>query len=170
MWLFPEYIEVAEPNTKFSGKKYDLAEEGMSVTVEPHILDVIKSNSQEPYKKIDTGSNIEIEAVLQGANIIPEADQQITGRIKRDVHYKVKKPRSEQHWFLSNVFMLKNYDKSFTNDGVEYIPLKVTSSSASVLQILRLVKIEGEDPAMSPENYDLETESGEVIYGYEPIT
>ena len=43
--------------------------EGVSVKIDPHILDVITSQSEEPDSKIDIGAKIEIKGVLVDADL-----------------------------------------------------------------------------------------------------
>jgi len=167
-WLHAKQIEIAGVGNLFVGTTYNLAKEGLNFKVDPHILDVIHSGSEETYQKIDVGATVEIKAVIEGVVLRPADRLGVMDLIDRqDVRFSVKMSSSaDKHFFLSNCTVEKNWDLQFKGGEIGYVPLTVKSTDTSVLQILVEETLYGEDDGLTPDYFELLTEADEVLTGY----
>jgi len=137
-------VEAAAANT--------VQKEGVSVKIDPHILDVITSQSEEPDSKIDIGAKIEIKAVLVGADLALlkktlNDETAVTDAIVESTrcyvlptyHCQFKVRQSDgatvETWTASWMFMQGNLDAAFKGGELWYLPITLISSADSQLQI-----------------------------------
>lgn len=167
-WLNAKQIEIADTDDLFVGTTYNLTKEGINFKVEPHILDVIHSGSEEAYQKIDVGANVEIKAVIEGVVLRPADRLGVMDIIDRqDVRFSVQMSDGiDKHFFLSNCQVEKNWDLQFKGNEIGYVPMTIKSNDTSVLQILVEETLYGEDSGLVPDYFELLTEDGEVLTGY----
>ncbi|MFA5125349.1 MAG: hypothetical protein WC473_06055 [Patescibacteria group bacterium] len=126
--------------------------EGVSVKIDPHILDVITSESEEPKEKIDIGAKIEIKAVLVGGTLdqlksLLNNEAAETAAIVESTRcyplptwhcqFKVRKTdgATVETWTISWLFMVGSLDAAFKGGEIWYLPISLVSSSQSQLQI-----------------------------------
>lgn len=129
-----------------------LEKEGCSVKVDPHILDVINSKSNEPESKIDIGAKIEIKGVLIGGSLTQlkamlNDEAAVTDAIVESTrcyvlptyHCQFKVRQSDgatiETWTASFLFAQGNLDAAFKGGELWYLPVTFISSADSQLQI-----------------------------------
>ncbi|MFA5125350.1 MAG: hypothetical protein WC473_06060 [Patescibacteria group bacterium] len=167
-WLHARKIEIANTGVFFQGTEYNLAKEGLNLKVEPHILEIIESQSNEPYQKIDVGATIEIKAVIEGVILRPADRNSVLDIIdNQDVSFCVLlSDNTEKYFFLSNCQVQKNWDLAFKGGEIGYVPITIKSTDASILQILIEETLWGEDDGLVPDHFELLTENNEILTGY----
>jgi len=126
--------------------------EGVSVKIDPHILDVISSQSEEPISKIDIGAKIEVKAVLVAGTLTQlkamlNDEAAVTDAVVEStrcyvlptyhVQFKVRQSdgATVETWTASWMFMQGNLDAAFKGGELWYLPITLVSSADSQLQI-----------------------------------
>lgn len=130
----------------------DVNEEGISVTVEPHVLDDMISKSPEPNAKYDIGDHFEVRAVLSAATLddlkaqlnddSTNTDSIIQGtRVfqlpQYHLGFSVKLPDGTvDSWYTSFMFLDGSLDAAFQGgENKWYLPVIFTSSADSELDV-----------------------------------
>ena len=171
-WLHAKQIEIADTGVLFVGTEYNLAKEGLTMKVEPHIIAIIASGSEEAVQMIDVGAGVELKAVIEGVILRP-ADR--LGEIdiidSQDVRFNVQMSDGiDKHFFLSNCQVQKFWDLQFPGGALGYVPMTIKSTDASKLQILIEEILYGEDDGLVPDFFELLTEDDEVLTGFVDAT
>ena len=124
---------------------------GVSCKINPHLLEVRNSASEEPTDIIDIGAGVEIKAFLTSgslaqlklllndeaavADAIVESTRCFT-LLKYHVQFKVRNAGGTvETWTASWLFMQGSIDAAFEGGKIWYLPVTVRSSADSQLQI-----------------------------------
>lgn len=126
-------------------------QDGITVNIEPNIIDVIGSDTDVPAEKIDLGSNIEVNAVLKSAtlddikaqlnNDSTVADYIVSASRVQELdkyHVSFKVRRSDgtvQTWTVSYMFLTGTWEPEFSGGDAHYLGLSFVASANSELDI-----------------------------------